>query len=97
MPDFDVSKIYDGVFSPNGIAVQMVQNVINWFGSTVMFFPFIMFYERLSPIFSPENKQRSLETVGRSFDTCNDSLMSIAKFLKFLLSILADFTDGVQR
>jgi hypothetical protein len=84
-----VTSIYLGAFSPDSIAVQMIQNVFNWFSATVIFFPFIMFYERLSPIFSPENNLRSL-------DAATDSLMLLAEKLTNLLRMFGHISDAAQ-
>ena len=58
VPDFDVEFIYEEVYSPDGIANQLLQNFFNWFCPTVFWFTFLPFYNRLEPIFDPKNNQR---------------------------------------
>ncbi len=69
----------------------MIQNIVNWFTGTVIFFPFLFFYERLSPIFSPQNNQRSFINDDV---TC---MIAMAEKLTHLLRYSADVTDFVQR
>ena len=58
VPDFDTEFIYEEVYSPDGIANQLLQNFFNWFCPTVFWFTFLPFYNRLAPIFAPANNQR---------------------------------------
>ena len=58
VPDFDTEFIYEEVYSPDGIANQLLQNFFNWFCPTIFWFTFLPFYNRLSPIFAPANNQR---------------------------------------
>ena len=46
VPDFDVEFTYEEVYSPDGIANQLLQNFFNWFCPTVFWFSFLPFYER---------------------------------------------------
>ena len=46
VPDFDVEFTYEEVYSPDGIANQLVQNFFNWFCPTVFWFSFLPFYQR---------------------------------------------------
>ena len=46
VPDFDVEFTYEEVYSPDGIANQLLQNFFNWFCPTVFWFSFLPFYQR---------------------------------------------------
>jgi hypothetical protein len=39
-------------FLPDNIAILLLQNFFNWFTATILWFPFLGFYNRLIPIFS---------------------------------------------
>ena len=56
IPDFNVTNIYYTVYSPNGIAVQLLQNTFVWFTSSLFWLYFTPFYSRLTPIFSVANQ-----------------------------------------
>jgi len=58
VPEFDTEFVYEEVYSPDGIANQLLQNFFNWFCPTVFWFTFLPFYDRLRPIFAPANNQR---------------------------------------
>ncbi len=63
VPQFNATFIYYGVYSPTGVAIQLVQNFFNWFSSTMFWLSYTPFYTRMLPIFSPANNQRSIESV----------------------------------
>ena len=71
---FNTTFIYYGVYSPTGVAIQLIQNFFNWFSTTMFWLSYTPFYERLSPIFSQKNNQRSLE-----------SMFNPAPYFKYLL------------
>jgi len=56
IPGFNVTNIYYTVYSPNGIAVQLLQNTFVWFTSSIFWLYFTPFYSRLLPIFSVANQ-----------------------------------------
>jgi hypothetical protein len=63
VPQFNATFIYYGVYSPTGVAIQLVQNFFNWFSTTMFWLSYTPFYTRMLPIFSPANNQRSDESV----------------------------------
>jgi hypothetical protein len=63
IPDFNVTNIYYTVYSPNGIAVQLLQNTFVWFTSSLFWLYFTPFYSRLAPIFSVANQVRNSQNV----------------------------------
>jgi hypothetical protein len=62
VPQFNATFVYYGVFSPTGVAIQLVQNFFNWFSSTMFWLSYTPFYNRMFPLFSPAN-QRSVESI----------------------------------
>ena len=72
---FNVTFIYYGVYSPSGVAIQLVQNFFNWFSTTMFWLSYTPFYNRMLPIFSPANNQRSSD----------ESVFNPAPYLKYLL------------
>ena len=62
VPQFNVTFIYYGVYSPTGVAIQLVQNFFNWFSTTMFWLSYTPFYTRLVPLFAPAN-QRSIESI----------------------------------
>jgi len=70
--------------------------VFNWFTGTVIFFPFIFFYERLFPIFSPLNNQRSFLPEDEAEISNSVFLLYLADRLSELLQLFADLADNVQ-
>jgi hypothetical protein len=72
---FNSSFVYYGVFSPSGVAIQLVQNFFNWFSTTAFWLAYTPFYKRMLPIFSPANNQRSQE----------ESIFNPAPYFKYLL------------
>ena len=93
VPDFNVTVIYQQTYFPDTIAIQLLQNFFNWFTGTVVWFPFMMMYDRMYPIFSTENNQRSLE----DSQACDAMLYLLATNLVTLLRLFAGFTTGIQR
>ena len=63
VPQFNTSYIYFNVYSPSGVAIQLVQNFFNWLTSTMYWLSYTPFYERLLPLFSPANNQRNVESI----------------------------------
>ncbi len=61
VPDFDVEFVYEETYHPDLIANQLLQNLFNWFSPAVFWFTFLSFYNRLAPIFAPENNLRQNE------------------------------------
>jgi hypothetical protein len=62
VPDFDVDYIYATAYSPNAVGTQLLQNFFNWFTTSVFWITFLSFYQRLYPIFFPENARREFES-----------------------------------
>jgi len=62
VPFFNVTVIYYGTFSPTGIAIQMLQNFLNLFSTSIFWISYTPFYERMFPLFAPEN-QRSGDSI----------------------------------
>jgi hypothetical protein len=66
----NVTHSYSDAFSPDGVAIQMVQNFFTWFAGPFFWLAYIPLYERLSPIFA---KQKSIGAVkaneAKSFNT----------------------------
>ena len=74
-----------------------MENVFNWFTATVIFFPFIFFYERLFPIFAPENNQRSFLPGVKPKTPCSSMfIIYLADRLVELLQLFADLAEKVQ-
>lgn len=94
VPQFNVSNIYIQTFEPDWIGVQLLQNFFNWFTSTVMFFPFLLFYDRLTPVFAPENNLNRLNIENERFET--EILMTVSKKLTELLRNFAYIPSGIQ-
>ena len=63
VPQFNTSYIYFNVYSPTGVAIQLVQNFFNWVTSTSYWLAYTPFYERMLPLFSPANNQRNIESI----------------------------------
>ena len=93
VPDFNVTSIYEETFLSDTIAIQLLQNFFNWFTATVVWFPFMVMYDRIHPIFSPENNQRSLE----ESQACDETLFVLAEKLVYLLRLFAGVSNVVQR
>ena len=58
---FNMTAVYYGSFSPDEIAVQLVQNFLVFFVSTMFWLSYIPFYERLFPIFINKNETDEAE------------------------------------
>lgn len=52
---FNMTAVYYGSFSPDEVAVQLVQNFLVFFVSTMFWLSYIPFYERLFPVFVNKN------------------------------------------
>ena len=85
---FNVTFIYYGVYSPSGVAIQLVQNFFNWFSTTMFWLSYTPFYKRLLPIFAPANNQRSLEV--------EESVINPAPYLKYLLLSVKPGTNLIK-
>ena len=92
VPNFNVTTIYEETYLPDTIAIQLLQNFFNWFTGTVVWFPLMVLYDRLFPIFSPANNQRSLD----DGDPCSDALILLSDRLVMFLRVFADFSDEIQ-
>ncbi len=96
VPDFNVTTIYEETYLPDTIAIQLLQNFFNWFTVTVIWFPFMGLYNRIYPIFAPQNNQRSLDYEADT-EACTDALLLVADKLVSLLRLFAGLTDWTQR
>ena len=96
VPDFNVTSIYEETYLSDTIAIQLLQNFFNWFTATVVWFPFMGLYNRIYPIFAPQNNQRSLDYDADS-EACTDALLLVADKLVSLLRLFAGLTDWTQR
>ena len=94
VPNFNVTTIYEETYLSDTIAIQLLQNFFNWFTATVVWFPFMVMYDRLYPIFSPENNQRRFEDSSIESD---EALVRLAEILALLLRLFASLSEGVQR
>jgi hypothetical protein len=56
-----MTAVYYGSFSADEIAVQLVQNFLVFFVSTMFWLAYIPFYERLFPIFVYKNESTTEE------------------------------------
>lgn len=62
VPNFNVDNIYYQTFSPDGIAIQLLQNFFNWFTSTAFWVTYMSFTNRIMPVFSDANNQKRDDT-----------------------------------
>ena len=97
VPDFNITSIYEETYLSDTIAIQLLQNFFNWFTATTVWFPFMVMYNRLYPIFSPQNNQRSFEDDDEWGDPCMETLIVLAQQLVFLLRKFAIYTELFQR
>jgi hypothetical protein len=65
---FNMTTVYVTTFSPEGVMIQMVQNFINFFVSTMFWLAYIPFYERLFPVFDDSNTTRDTIDNKNDFD-----------------------------
>ena len=93
VPDFNVTSIYEETYLSDTIAIQLLQNFFNWFTATVVWFPFMVMYDRIHPIFSAENNQRSFE----DSQATDETLYLLAEKLVSLLRFFAAITNAIQR
>ena len=63
----NVTHSYSDAFSPDGVAIQMVQNFFTWFAGPVFWLAYIPLYERFLPLFVVQNtSERDGENESRS-------------------------------
>jgi hypothetical protein len=100
-PDFNVTNIYEQTYSPDAIAIQLIQNCFNWFTSTIFWLTILPFYSRMYAMFLPMftrgiDTQRGMNDYNLDdFSDCDN--LSLVQTIASGLRLMAEQGEKVQR
>lgn len=97
VPAFNVTNTYEQTYSPDGVAIQLVQNFFNWFTSTVFWLSFLPFNVRLYSMFLPMFTRglESLRDLGEDgMNNCDG--LSLIQTMASSFRWAADFGDRIR-